>query len=67
MSPTLRLPSTRERERQAAVRVCEDSLQAARCAARLAAALSGRYEVWEVLQFAGEAISAAERALARLG
>ncbi len=60
------MPPIAERERQASVEACRSALEAAGCAGRLAAALTCRREVWEVLQVALAEIAAAERALARL-
>jgi hypothetical protein len=66
MSPTIRMPPVAQRERHAALEACRSALEAARCARRLAAALSCRRDVWEVLQVVEAEIAAAERALARL-
>jgi len=66
MSPSLRMPSVADREREAARRACASALAAARCAGQIAGAMSGRRDVWEVLQVALSEITAAERALARL-
>jgi len=66
MSPYLRIPPVADREREAALQACAAALAAARCAGQIAGAMSGRRDVWEVLQVALSEITAAERALARL-